>query len=130
MKHRRILTISISLAINVLFSLTILPYAIPPFGSYTLRDILEVLLWQGIAAVGWPFGILGSLLSLISDPEAVRVGDFLLILQYPAMLAVIVRLLISRVVQRWERVLLRLLVISSFAALWYSVLNGYDFMMG
>ena len=38
-------TVWISLFAYLLFSSTILPFVIPPFSLYTLRDLLEVLLW-------------------------------------------------------------------------------------
>jgi hypothetical protein len=130
MKHHRLLPIGLSLVINIMFSLIVLPYAIPPFGNYAFTELMEVLLWQEIFAIGWPFAILGSFYNLINEPRVDSVVALLLTLLYPAMLGLMVRMLIAGVIQRWQWVLLNLLVLASFVALWYSVRNGYDFMVG
>jgi hypothetical protein len=50
-------------------------------------------------------------------------------LLYPAVLFLVLRMAILRRARPWEVVLLNLLVTVSFAAVWYRVLNGYDFMV-
>lgn len=130
MQRRRLYISGGSLAINVLLSWTILPFAIPPYQGYSAADLLEVLLWQGIATVGWPFAILGGLLSLIFTQGLANPGPLLLMLVYPAMLLLLTRAVFSKSLQRWELPLLHLLLAVSFAIIWYYVLNGYDFMPG
>ena len=130
MQHRRLLIISGLLIINILLSWVILPFAIPPFQGYSPRDLLDVLLWQVIAAIGWPFAILGGLLSQIFTRGHANLLPLLLTLVYPVMLLLLGRVVFSKSHQRWELLLLHLLLAFSFAVIWYYVLNGYDFMPG
>jgi hypothetical protein len=130
MQHRRLLIISGSLIINILLSWVILPFVIPPFQGYSTRNLLDVLLWQVIAAIGWPFAILGGLLSQIFTRGHANLLPLLLTLVYPVMLLLLGRVVFSKSFQRWELPLLHLLLVFSFAVIWYYVLNGYDFMPG
>ena len=130
MKRRRLLAIGIPLAVNSLLSWTTLPIAVPPFGGYSIAQLVEILLWQGIGTVGWPLGLLGAFLSLIFKADAVSLGALLLMLVYPSMLLLLVLALISKTLHRWQLILLHLLLTFSFGAVWYHVLNGYGFMAG
>ena len=130
MDRRRLLIIGIPLAINILISWTILPFAFPPFGGYSVLELVEVLLWQGIGIVGWPLAVIGTLLSLPIGQDTSQLGDLLLILMYPAMLVLLVRVLAVKILRGWELALLHMLVAISFAAIWFQVLTGYDFMVG
>jgi len=103
--------------------------AVPPFGAYPARQVVEVLLWQAIATIGWPFAIVGAFVSILygtASPSA----SLLLTLLYPAILVLLARVFFSKRVRTWELVLLHLLLLASFAAMWYYVRNGYDFMVG
>jgi hypothetical protein len=130
MQHRRLLVIGGSLIINALLSWVILPFAIPPFQGYSTPDLLEVFLWQVIAAISWPFAILGGLLSQIFTQGHANLLPLLLTLVYPVMLLLLGRVVFSKSLQRWELPLLHSLLAFSFAVIWYYVLNGYDFMPG
>lgn len=130
MEFRRQLIIGGSLSLNILLSWTILPFAIPPFQGYSMMELLEVLLWQAIGTVGWPLGILGAFLSLPLRYGAADPGPMLLMLIYPAILFLLIRVAVARGLRRWELPLLHVLLSLSFAAIWYRVLNGYDFMVG
>jgi len=130
MEHKRLLVVGKPLAVNVVVSWTILPFAIPPFGGYSLPDLFEVLLWQGICTVGWPFALLGILLSLPSGLDVSHSWDSLLIIIYPAILVLLIRALVTKAVRSLEVLLLHMLVTFSFVAVWYRVLNGYDLMVG
>jgi hypothetical protein len=63
--HLKTKSIIAGLIVNILFSWTILPLAIPPSRIYSFRQLLEVLLRQGMRAAGWPLAILGGFASLI-----------------------------------------------------------------
>jgi hypothetical protein len=52
------------------------------------------------------------------------------VLIYPAMLVLLFYVMRSRRPVPWTVIALHLLVAGSFAAVWYPVLNGYDFMVG
>jgi hypothetical protein len=129
MDHRRLLAIIASLGMTFLVSWTVLPLVIPPFRPYSFFQLMEVVLWQGIGTVGWPFAIFGAILSLLFEPASVD-GGLLLVLMYPAMLLLLLRVLTLAVPRRSQLIVLHLLLILSFAAVWYHVLNGYDFMLG
>jgi hypothetical protein len=118
-----------SLVINFLLSWTILPLAVPPFRIYSLRALMEVLLWQGMAVVGWPLAILGGFASLILQGNVSDLVPLLIVLIYPTMLLLLVFVLFSKHSKQWMLILLHILLTFSFAAIWYQVLNGYDFMI-
>jgi hypothetical protein len=130
MQRQRLLHISLFLAVNILLSWTLLPFVIPPFGGYSLSELLEVLLWQGIGAVGWPFALLGVVLSIPFGAKLTSAYSLLLILLYPAIQFLLIRSTRSRTPRRVELILMHLFVTFSFAVVWYYVLNGYDFMSG
>ena len=129
MKRQHLLRISLPLAVNILLSWTLLPFVIPPFESYSLSKFLEVLLWQGICTVGWPFALLGMVLSFPFGTTLTSAST-LFILIYPIIQVLLVRSMLSRIPRRVELILLHLFVPLSFAVVWYYVLNGYDFMLG
>lgn len=122
--------IAVTLFINFLVSWTILPFAVPPFRIYSFSELFEVILWQGMGIVGWLPAILGGLINLIfqgnmSDPVAL-----LPVLIYPTILLLLILVLFSKYYKLWMLIILHILLTFSFAAIWYQVLNGYDFMIG
>jgi len=121
--------IAATLTANIMLSWTLLPFVIPPFRAYSLSEFFEVLLWQCIGAVGWPFALLGLVLSL---PFGARLNsaNSLFMLMYPAIQFRLVRSAISKTPRRWELILMHVFISLSFAAVWYYVLNGYNFMSG
>lgn len=122
--------IGVSLVVNLLLSWTILPMVIPPFRFYSLRDLIEVLLWQGMGTVGWPLALLGGFVSLILQGKVSDLGALVLLLNYPTMLFLLVFVLSSKRPRLWALILLHMLIAFSFAVVWHGVLNGYDFMRG
>ena len=118
-----------TLIANFLLSWALLPFVIPPFRSYSSSEFFEVLFWQGIGAVGWPFVLLGVALSVPFGAKPAST-DSLFTLMYPAIQFLLVRSLISRTQRHWELILMHVFVTLSFAVIWYYVLNGYDFMSG
>jgi len=120
----------VSILINFLLSLTLLPLALPPFRSYSLRELSEVLLWQGMGLVGWPLGLVGGLANLFLHHTGTDLVNLLLLSMYPAMILLLILSLFPKCPQRWVLALLHIVLTSSFAVVWYKVLNGYDFMKG
>ena len=123
-------TVWISLVANLIFSSTILPLIIPPFGFYTPRDLLEVLLWQGMGLIGWPIGLLGGVVNLMLGGTTPEFGTFLLFFTSPMLL---ILLIISLRAKRsgWVALIsLHILLSLTFVIIWYQVLYGYDFMLG
>lgn len=119
-----------SLILNFLLSWTVLPLVIPPFRLYAWRQLLDVLLWQGIGAIGWPFGILGGCANLVQRGSISDLVTLLLVLIYPSMLILLILVLFSKRARLWPLILLHMFLTFSFAAVWYQVLHGYDFMTG
>ena len=123
-------TIAASLGVNLLLSWMLLPVVLPPFRLYSFRELIEVLLWQGMGAIGWPLALLGGVVSLLVQGVSSVPIAFLLVLIYPAMLLLLVLILFSRRSRGWALALLHVLLTFSFAVVWRQVLNGYDFMIG
>jgi hypothetical protein len=130
MLRARMLKVFAPLAVTLLLALTVLPLAIPPFRSYTIQELGEVLLWQAIGIVGWPLALFGALLSLPFRSATLEIAPIVLTLIYPIAFILLVLSLASRTVRLWPIILLHLAVLISFTAVWYGVLNGYTFMPG
>jgi hypothetical protein len=128
-KSRRMVSLR-SIAINFLLSWLLLPFVIPPFRLYSMRELAEALLWQGMGAVGWPLGLAGGLANLLLHRRSSDLATLLFLSIYPVMLSLLFLALYPRRPKRWARGLLHLLLSFSFALVWYKVLNGYDFMKG
>ncbi len=130
MQRQRLFRIGLPLAVNVLLSWTFLPFVIPPFGGYSLSKLFEVLLWQGMGLVGWPFALFGSFLSLVSGSSISDYASLIFLLLYPIIEFLLIRIVLSKIPRRIELILLHVCIVLSFIAVWYPVRNGYDFMVG
>ena len=128
--HSKTKSIIAGLIVNLLLSWTILPLAIPPFRIYAFRELMEVLLWQVMGAVGWPLAILGGFASLILQGKVSDLVPLLLVLIYPSILLLLLFILFSKRSKQWALIVLHMLITFSFAVIWYQVINGYDFMIG
>ena len=118
------------LAVNVVLSWAALPFVLPGSRTATLRDFGEVVLWQTIGLIGWPLAILGGVLRLFFQSSAAGLWPQLLVLMYPAMLVLFVYVLRAKTLAFRALIALHLVITASFAAVWYQVLNDYDFMVG
>jgi hypothetical protein len=107
-----------------------LPFALPPFRSYSLRELSEVLLWQGLGLVGWPLGLVGALANHFLHPAGTDLVSLLLLSMYPTMIFLLMLSLFAKRPKWWALALLHIVLTISFAVIWYKVLNGYDFMKG
>ena len=122
-------TVAVSLFVNLLVSLLAVPWLIPPFRSYSISELAEVLYWQVVGLIGWPLGILGWLSTLVAGGGASST-EGLFMFMYPLMLFLLLCTLVFRKHRPWTLIPLHLVVAVSFAVVWYRVLNGYDFMGG
>ena len=120
----------ISIAVNFLVSWTLLPLALPPFHGYSLRELIEVLLWQGMGMVGWPLGLVGGLANLCLHRAGTDLVSLLLLSMYPVMFLFLIFSLFPKRPKWWVLAVLHIVLVGSFAVVWYKVLNGYDFMKG
>jgi hypothetical protein len=116
--------------VNSLLSWTLLPFVLPPFRVYSLRELFEVLLWQGMGAVGWPLGLVGGLANLVLQRRMPDLVGLLSLSIYPLMLLLLVLAVYPTRPRQWALVLLHVFLTGSFAAVWYKVLNGYNLMRG
>jgi hypothetical protein len=130
MQRQLLFLLSLSLAVNILLSCTLLPFVIPPFEGYSLSDLLGVLLWQSIGTIGWPFALLGLVLGIPFGVKFPGLNPILLTLIYPVIQILLIRALISKTPSRTELILLHICITFTFVVMWYSVFNGYDFMSG
>ena len=119
-----------SLVVNAFISWALLPLVMPPFRMYTISELAETLLWQGMGAIAWPLVFLGVILSVLFCGHTPDLGSVLMILVYPCILVLAIRVFTARALRLWPLVLLHLLLALSFAAVWLHVLNGYEFMVG
>jgi hypothetical protein len=129
MQRQLLFRLGRSLAVTILLCCTLLPFAIPPFEGYSLSKLLEVLLWQSIGMVGWPFAFLGLILSLPFGAKLTSIVPLLLTLIYPTTQFLLIRSVIAKTPHRVDFILLHIFVIFSFVVVWYYVLNGYGFMV-
>lgn len=130
MRRQQLSHLCLSLGGNILLGCTIVPLVITPFGAYYFSTLLEVLLWQCIGMVGWPFALLGMALSIPIGASLTSTASFLFILLYPAIQFLLVRSVISKAPRRLDIFLLHALLILSFISVWCCVLHGFDFMVG
>jgi len=90
---------------------------LPPFRLYSGRELLEVLLWQGMGLVGWPVGLVGGLANLF----LLRAGTdlvSLLLAMYPVMILLLLFSLIPQRPQWWVLAVLHLALTGTFAVVW------------
>lgn len=106
-----------------------MPFVIQPFESYPFQKLFEVLLWQSICTIGWPFALLGMLLSFPFGAKPASAST-LFILIYPIIQGLFFHIIVARMQRRVELIILHSFILLSFAVVWYYVLNGYDFMLG
>jgi hypothetical protein len=122
--------IILTLLANFLISWMILPLLIPPIRIYSFGELIEVLFWQSIGLLGWPLAIPGAVYNLLYQFERTDFFTFLYLLSYPSMWFLLIWVWRSQRLQMLALVGLHLLLIISFGAVWFQVLNGYDFMVG
>jgi hypothetical protein len=120
----------VSLALNFLLSWALLPLLIPPFRMYSFVELIEALFWQIASMVGWPLGLLGACANLVIQGTWNDLATLAIMLIYPSITILLVRTFRAKRFRRWEFILLHMLLTFSFAAIWYQVLNGYNFMAG
>ena len=130
MDRKQLLIVALLLVVTALASWVLLPLAMPPFHLYTTSELAETLLWQGMGAIAWPLVFLGVILSVLFGGHTPDLGSVLMILVYPCILVLAIRVFTARALRLWPLVLLHLLLALSFAAVWLHVLNGYEFMVG
>ena len=119
MQRQSLFHISLFLTANILLCCTLMPFVIPPFDGYSFSTLFEVLLWQGIGMVGWPFVLLGMALCIPFGAKLTSVASFLFILLYPAIQFLLIRSVISKTQRRIDFILLHIFITFSFVVEWY-----------
>jgi hypothetical protein len=124
MQYRHLFCLVLSLPVNILLCCTLLPFAIPPFGGYSISKAADVLLWQSIGAVGWPIALLGLIMGFALGARPAGVVPLLLLLIYPAIQFLLVRSALAKPPRRVDFIVLHIFVVLSFVVVWHCVLNG------
>jgi hypothetical protein len=121
---------AVTLIVNLLLSSTLLPLVISPGRIYSIKELIEVILWQIIGIFVWPLSITGFLITLPFQGNLNNLDSFLLLLMYPILLLLFILVFIQKYPKLWAFVLMHIILILSFAVIWYQVINGYNFMNG
>jgi hypothetical protein len=129
LKNPKIRT-ALSLLLTGLISWVLLPVILFGLSNTEPIQYLEVLFWQFVALLGWPFAVMGFIIILISGQGNPQLQTLALISMYPIMIALLLHVFIAKRVRRWEPVLLHLLIVLSFAAVWVQVHKGVEIMLG
>lgn len=118
-----------SLGTNILICFTLLPLALQPGSSYTARQLIETLFWQCLSIFGWSIALVVGIIAFIQQGSGPDLDTILSIGIYPLMWLAVIFLIFLK--NKWIPFLaLHILIILSFLAVWFPVLNGYDFMVG
>ena len=122
--------ILISLAVNLLICLTILPYVMQPDSLFNIKELIETLFWQAISLIGWPVALIVGALNYLRNRNLSDLRTALFVSIYPAIWLIAPSLIFIKKGKWILLVILHLLLILSFFVTWLSVLKGYDFMVG
>ena len=122
--------ILISLAVNILISLTLLPLVMQPDSLFNFIQLIETLFWQAISLIGWPLPLFVSALNYLRNQNLSDLRTVLIVSIYPAVWLIASSLIFIKKGKWILLVILHLLLILSFFVTWLSVLKGYDFMVG
>jgi len=88
------------------------------------------MFWQVAILILWPPVIRTAIFSVLHGQIGPDLASIPLFLLYPASIVLLVRALAATKCNRWEMVLLHILITLSFDVIWYQVYNGYGFMVG
>lgn len=122
--------ILISLAVNLLICLTILPFVLQPDSLFSIKELIETLFWQAISLIGWPVPLLVGALNYLQNRNLSDLRTALFVSLYPAIWLIVLSLIFIKKGKWILLVILHLLLILSFIVTWDSVFKGYDFMVG
>ena len=120
----------ISLVINLLICMIILPFILQPGSTFNINQLLETLFWQGMGLIAWPITLVMALISPLFSGSLPRISDILSLILYP-MIEISLILIIAGQKNKWIPLLAsHILILMSFIIVWTAILGGYNFMVG
>ena len=120
----------ISLVVNLLICIIILPLILQPGSTFNIRQLLETLFWQGMGLIAWPITLVMALISPLFSGSLPRLGDIFSLILYP-LIEISLILIIAGKKYKWILLLVsHILILMSFIMAWTAILGGYNFMVG
>ena len=120
----------ISLVVNLLICMIILPIILQPGSTFNINQLLETLFWQGMGLIAWPITLVMALISPLFSGSLPRISDILSLILYP-MIEISLILIIVGKKYKWIPLLAsHILILMSFIMAWTAILGGYNFMVG
>jgi len=120
----------ISLVVNFLVCIIILPQILQPGSTFNISQLLETLFWQGMGLIAWPITLFMALINPLFSGSLPRLGDIFNLILYP-LIEISLILIIAGKKNKWIPVIVsHILILMSFIMAWTAVLGGYNFMMG
>jgi len=120
----------ISLVINLLVCIIILPLILQPGSTINISQLLDTLFWQGMGLIAWPITLVIALISPLFSGSLPRLGDIFSFILYP-LIEISLILIIAGKKNKWIPLLVsHILILMSFTMAWTAVLGGYNFMVG
>ena len=120
----------ISLVVNFLVCIIILPQILQPGSIFNISQLLETLFWQGMGLIAWPITLFMALINPLFSGSLPRLGDIFSLILYP-LIEISLILIIAGKKNKWIPVLVsHILILMSFIMAWTAILGGYNFMVG
>lgn len=120
----------ISLVINFLASIIILPLILQPGSTFNISQLLETIFWQAMGLITWPITLVMALISPILSGSLPRLGDIFSLILYPLIEISLILIIVGKK-NKWIPFLVsHILILISFIMAWTAVLEGYNFMVG
>jgi len=120
----------ISLAINLLFCCTILPLTLQSGSFFSVSQLLETLLWQGLGLIAWPITLIMAFVSPLFSGNLPQLSDLLILFLYPLIEISLVMVLVLKNKKWIPLISAHIMVLISFTITWMAVFTGYNFMVG
>ena len=120
----------ISLVINLLVCIIILPLILQPGSTFSISQLMETMFWQGIGLIAWPITLVIALISPLFSGSLPRLGDIFSLILYPLIEISLILIIVGKK-NKWIPCLVsHILILMSFIIAWTAVLGGYNFMVG
>jgi len=120
----------ISLVINLLVCIIILPLILQPGSTINISQLLDTLFWHGMGLIAWPITLVMALISPLFSGSLPRLNDIFSLILYPLIEISLILIIVGKK-NKWILLLVsHILILMSFIMAWTAVLGGYNFMVG